>query len=231
MDFLVCVHDVTPAFASEIDAILVALRPRLGRRIHLGVVPNWHGRFPLAGASAFAAALARGGGEVLLHGYQQRAAPGGGWASRVTGGADALTHPAPAEAIARIRRGCGEIAAALGPPRGFIEPAWQIGAVPQDWLTASGLAYRIGCASLRFSSGVRRRLTTWNWDSSSREALHRLACWANRAHRWLGGGGLPCLAIHPADVRRGLLGESLCAIEALCDAGHRPALASELSAD
>ncbi len=228
MEFLVCVHDVSPAFAPEIGAILSGLRTRLGGRLHLGVVPNWHGRFPLGRAPAFAAALAASGGEILLHGYTQRAARRHGWASRSTGVADAFTYLTPAEAIARIRRGCREIGAALAPPRGFIVPAWQMGALRQDWLTSNGLVYRIGHASLRFSNGLQRRLMTWSWDYSSAETINRLAYWAGRAHRWLGGGGVPCLALHPADVRRGLLDDSLRAVDALLAAGHRPALASEL---
>jgi predicted deacetylase len=229
MEFLVCVHDVTPTFAAEIEAILAGLRGRIGRAVHLGVVPNWHGRAPLDASPAFLDLLRQSGGELLLHGYEHRAAGGGGWASPLTGGADEFSRLAPAEAIARIRRGCREIAAALRPPRGFIVPAWQMGPVLQDWLTTNGLAYRIGYASLRFSTGMRCRLTTWNWDYSTREALNRLACWAGRAHRWLGAGGMPCLALHPADVRRGLLDESLRAVDALLAAGHQPALASQLA--
>lgn len=229
MEFLVCVHDMTPAFATEIEAILAGLRGRVGGAVHLGVVPNWHGRAPLAHSPAFLELLRQSGGELVLHGYAHRGADDGGWAAWVSGGADEFSRLAPAEAIARIRRGCREIAAVLRPPRGFIVPAWQTGPVLQDWLTTNGLAYRIGYASLRFSTGMRRRLTTWNWDYSTREALNRLACWANRAHRWLDAAGMPCLALHPADVRRGLLDESLRAIDALLAAGHRPTLASRLS--
>ena len=45
--FLVCIHDATPAYARETHVILRDLTPLLGRHLSVGVVPNWHGAWPL----------------------------------------------------------------------------------------------------------------------------------------------------------------------------------------
>jgi len=46
--FLVCVHDATPAYARETRAMVRDLAPVLGRRLSFGVVPDWHGQWPLS---------------------------------------------------------------------------------------------------------------------------------------------------------------------------------------
>ena len=45
--FVVCIHDATPAYARETRAMLRDLAPLLGRCVSLGVVPDWHGQWPL----------------------------------------------------------------------------------------------------------------------------------------------------------------------------------------
>ena len=46
--FHFCIHDATPAYARETERMLRDLAPLLGRRLSLGVVPNWQGQWPLA---------------------------------------------------------------------------------------------------------------------------------------------------------------------------------------
>ena len=45
---LVCIHDAAPPFARETEAMIRDLTPLVGRRLAVGVVPDWHGQWPLA---------------------------------------------------------------------------------------------------------------------------------------------------------------------------------------
>ena len=45
--FLVCIHDATPAYTRETEGMIRDLTHILGRRFSFGVVPNWHGAWPL----------------------------------------------------------------------------------------------------------------------------------------------------------------------------------------
>ncbi len=76
--FLVCLHDATPAFARETSQILRDLAPLVGRRLSIGVVPDWHGGWPLASHRAYCRLIRESVGELLLHGYLHRRLRGWG---------------------------------------------------------------------------------------------------------------------------------------------------------
>lgn len=67
--FLVCIHDATPAHARETALMIKDLAPLIGRRLSFGVVPNWHGEWPLAANGAYCSKIAESSDELLLHGY------------------------------------------------------------------------------------------------------------------------------------------------------------------
>ena len=67
--FLVCVHDATPAYARETRVMIRDLAPVPGRRLSFGVVPNWHGEWPLGGAARVLPAAPDASEELLLHGW------------------------------------------------------------------------------------------------------------------------------------------------------------------
>ena len=67
--FLVCIHDATPAYARETRVMIRDLAPLLGRRLSFGVVPNWHGEWPLAAHPDYCRLVREGSEELLLHGY------------------------------------------------------------------------------------------------------------------------------------------------------------------
>ena len=66
---LVCIHDATPAYAAETRSILRDLSPLLGRRLSLGVVPNWHGLWHLTAYPEYCRLVRESADELLLHGY------------------------------------------------------------------------------------------------------------------------------------------------------------------
>src|SRR5262245_46397406 len=71
--FLVCIHDATPAYTHETRVMIRDLAPILGRRLSFGVVPNWHGEWPLAAHPDYCRLVREGSEELLLHGcFHQR---------------------------------------------------------------------------------------------------------------------------------------------------------------
>jgi len=72
---LASIHDVSPRFEGEVDRLLEMLRPFVGARIAMLVVPNHWGDAPVVPGSAFAARLrawSNGGCEIFLHGFFHR---------------------------------------------------------------------------------------------------------------------------------------------------------------
>ena len=70
--FLVCIHDATPAYARETQVMIRDLAPLLGRRLSFGVVPNWHGEWPLLAHPDYCRLVQESSEELLLHGYFHR---------------------------------------------------------------------------------------------------------------------------------------------------------------
>ncbi|MFI5236231.1 MAG: DUF2334 domain-containing protein, partial [Gemmatimonadales bacterium] len=70
MTLLISIHDVTPAFQAEVEA-LEAMCTAIGVAPALLVVPDWHGQWPLERHPAFVRWLrerADAGAEIILHG-------------------------------------------------------------------------------------------------------------------------------------------------------------------
>ncbi|MFT5686551.1 MAG: peptidoglycan/xylan/chitin deacetylase (PgdA/CDA1 family) [Myxococcota bacterium] len=130
MHFNVCVHDVHPGFAPQLQALFAALRQRLGSVWSAGVVP-------LPGGQAWTSRglLAEpGGAEVLLHGCTHRRrsrSPIARW----LGGADELVGLTTEQAAARIAQGASALTALTGEvPRGFLPPgAWNGRGTQRTW--------------------------------------------------------------------------------------------------
>ena len=134
---LASVHDVSPRFESQVERLIELLRPHLGERIALLVVPNHWGDAPIVPRSPFAARL-RGWGEkgfeIFLHGFFHR-----DLASHVrvadrlranfmTAGEGEFLGLDRADAAARIHDGRSLLEDITGRPiAGFVAPAWLYG--------------------------------------------------------------------------------------------------------
>src|SRR5690348_7792054 len=69
------IHDVSPRFESQVDALLERVRPHVGSKIALLVVPNHWNQAPIVAGSPFASRLrswADEGMEIFLHGFFHR---------------------------------------------------------------------------------------------------------------------------------------------------------------
>ena len=219
--FLVCIHDATPAYARETERMIRDLAPVLGRRLSFGVVPDWHGAWPLAAHPDYSRLIADSSEEILLHGYFHRRQRGSGPATWLTAGNDEMNGLDREETRGTIERGQRALTDVFGQPaRGFLAPAWQRGHVRLDSGTTSGLEHVMGFFSLQSRTGRRVPLATWTWDCGR---------WGWLGHVGHGLGSLrhsrnrvPVLAIHPRDLDRGFWPAILRLTRKLIDRGFEP---------
>jgi hypothetical protein len=225
--FLVCIHDASPAFTRETRALLGELAPLVGRSISFGVVPDWHGEWPLSAHPDFCRLIRESSDELLLHGYHHRRARGGGPVTWLTGGADEMNGLGPVETACVLERGQRVFAAAFGgPARGFVAPGWQRGLVRPEEGSAPPLDHLLGFFSLE-GDGRRIPLATWSWHCGR---------WAWLGHVGHGVGRLlgtldrcvPSLALHPLDREMGFWPRILGLVRELLDAGYEPTTPARL---
>src|SRR5918994_4127444 len=95
--FLICIHDATPAYARETRLMIRDLAPLVGRRLSFGVVPDWHGAWPLAANPDYCRLVQEASEELLLHGYFHTPQRGSGPVTWLAGGSDELNGLDPAE--------------------------------------------------------------------------------------------------------------------------------------
>src|SRR5262245_47565719 len=119
--FLVCVHDATPAFARETWRIIRDLSPRLEHRFALGVVPNWHGEWPLDKHGDFCRMVRGAADELMLHGFFHHRPRGAGPVTLLAGRCDEMNGLSLEETERTIDEGQRVFAAVFGEPaRGFL---------------------------------------------------------------------------------------------------------------
>lgn len=226
--FLVCLHDVTPAYDVETRRILRDLAPLVGRRLSLGVVPDWSGEWPLAAHPAYCELVGNAAEELLLHGYHHRRARGWGPVTLLAERSDEMNGLDRDETRDALARGQRVLRAAFGQPaRGFLAPAWQLGHARRASTPDIGLQHHLGFFALESATGRRLPLATWSWDCGR---------WGWLGHIGHGVGGLlhaadrgvPTLAIHPRDLARGFWPTILRLTRGLLDAGYEPTTPTRL---
>lgn len=227
--FLVCIHDATPAYARETEVMLRDLSPLIGRRLSLGVVPNWQNSWPLSAHAEYCAMVRERSEELLLHGYFHQRQLGSGLVSWLAEGTDEMNGLAGEATRQLIEMGQHDFSKAFGQTaRGFLAPAWQQGhvrAIATDESLA--LAYVLGFFSIEPRAGQRIPLATFTWDCGRYGALghvgHSIGWLRHAMHR-----GVPTLAIHPRDLQRGYWPKIIGLIQTLLATGHEPTTPSEL---
>lgn len=227
--FLVSIHDATPAYAHETRAMIGDLAPLVGRRMSFGVVPNWHGEWPLTEHPDFCRLVQEDSEELLLHGYLHQRQRGWGPTTLLAENSDEMNGLNPAETRATLERGQGLFTDVFGEPaRGFLAPAWQRGHVRLEiGRNPPGLDHVLGFFSLESNTGRTVPLATWTWDCGR---------WGWLGHLGHGIGGLlqsldlgvPTLAIHPRDAGRGFWPKILRLIRELLERGYEPGTLREL---
>jgi predicted deacetylase len=216
----VSIHDVSPAWAEEVELALEMCHA-VGARPALLVVPNFHGNAPLEEAPAFCARLRElqaTGHEIYLHGFFHRssAAPTNGasklerarwlFAQRVVSGGEAeMSDVGRTEAASRLDRGERALEGAGLRIDGFVPPAWSMApwllpmlaardyAFTEDHVHVYAPAQRRSRASVVLNYASRSPSRLFSTVAYCRLAKHARALFPAR------------IAIHPADMRFALL--------------------------
>jgi hypothetical protein len=199
---LASIHDVSPRFESEVDALLDLLAPHVGLRVAMLVVPNHWGDAPLVPASPFAARLrcwSDQGVEMFLHGYFHRdQSVHGGAADRLrarmmTAGEGEFLGLSRAEAAARIADGRALVEDVIGRSiDGFVAPAW---------LYSDGARAALGDCAIPLAED---HLRVWSPPSGTQLARGPVITWASRTRARLASSLLAAAALRraPLDVLR-----------------------------
>jgi hypothetical protein len=226
--FLVCIHDATPAHAGETRTMIGELAPLIGPRLSFGVVPDWHGEWPLTAHPDYCRLLRESSEDLLLHGYFHRRRRGSGPVTLLADGCDEMNGLDAEETREMIERGQRMFAEAFGQrARGFVAPAWQRGQVRLRSGHVLGVDHVLGFFSLRSQTGRTVPLATWTWDCGRWPWLGHVGHGLGRLLQSL-DGRVPTLAIHPRDLERGYWPRIIQVIEALVRTGHEPVSAARL---
>ena len=218
----VSIHDVSPAWSSEVEAAL-ALCHRVHIRPALLVVPNFHSRAPLLDDARFCARLRElqaDDHEVYLHGFFHRsrerydgaapplAARRLAWlfAQRVVSGGEAeMSDVSAEEGCSRIEEGERVLRQAGLRVDGFVAPAWSMPSWLLPLLGARGFRFTEDHLRVYDPAGGRARASVvLNWASRSPARLLSTVAWCRVAKH--ARALYPArIAIHPADMRHRLL--------------------------
>ena len=219
---LASIHDVSPRFESQVEALCERLDRHLGgSRFAMLVVPDHWDSAPLARSPAFRAKLrswADGGVEMFLHGWNHRDdRHHRTWftslkARHMTAREGEFLGLDAAEAERRMREGRMVVEDVIGRPvSGFIAPAWLYGPGAREalkqltfplaedhlrvWRPADGRTLALGPVVTWASRNSRRRLSSVAFAAVARHALS-----ASPVVR---------LAVHPGDTAHPFLLQSI----------------------
>jgi uncharacterized protein len=195
---LTSIHDVSPRFESEIDRLLDQLRPHVGQRLTMLIVPNHWGDAPIVRGSPFAGRLrawAESGVEMFLHGFthlddSRHASAGTRLKARLmTANEGEFLGLSESAAAARILEGRSLVEEVIGRPLdGFVAPAWLYGPGAMEALARSPLPI------------VEDRWRVWQPATGKTLAKGPVITWASRTRLRLVSSLLAAAALRHAPV-------------------------------
>jgi predicted deacetylase len=240
---LASIHDVSPRFEREIDALAEIVSRRLGGGAPFAmlVVPDHWGTSALAGNTAFAARLREWsdrGVEMFVHGWFHRdTAEHSGAAAfkarHMTAGEGEFLGLSEPEASQRMADGKALVEDIIGrPAAGFIAPAWLYGECAMAALRRSGFAL------------AEDHMRVWRAADDTRIAHGPVITWASRSTMRtassllvasLGRHALRPLqtvrvAVHPGDMTKPSIVRSIDATLGTLVKSHQPSRYADLIA-
>jgi len=237
---LASIHDVSPRFEGEVDRLLDMLRPHVGDRIAMLVVPNHWGDAPIIPRSTFAKRLrawADTGTEIFLHGYFHRdQTRHAGTADRlrarlITAGEGEFLGLSREDASARIVEGRALLEDVIGRRiDGFVAPAWLYGNGAIEALRDCGIPI------------AEDHFRVWSPRTGMELARGPVITWASRTRFRLASSLAAAAAlrraplqvlrvgVHPPDCRHPLLVRSIETTMTVARFRRRPAAYAELAA-
>lgn len=215
----VSIHDVSPAWTSEVELALEYC-DAIGVKPALLVVPNFHGEWPLLEHPEFCARLRdlqASGHEIFLHGFYHAAGMGtrGGsaapglsrwFAQRIVSKGEAeFSDVSRDEAVRRLEDGERVLREAGLTIDGFIAPAWSMPAWVHPLLAERGYTFSEDHLKIYDPRGHRARSSVvLNYASRTPMRLLSSVAYCRLAKH--ARAVMPArVAIHPADMRYALL--------------------------
>jgi hypothetical protein len=208
---VVSLHDVSPATRAACEAIVEELRALGVGACSLLVIPDHHRRGHFLKDARFCEwlrELANAGHEAVMHGYFHRRARRDGESTlqklttRVYTSDEGefydLDRTTARELVARAQADFAQLGLA---PRGFIAPAWLLGAEAAEALRELGIAYTTRLAAvfdLRSGATHRSQSLVWSVRSAWRRAVS--LAWNAQLFRQLAANPLMRISIHPVDL-------------------------------
>lgn len=207
---LASIHDVSPRFDREVERLIAVLRPHVGERIAMLVVPNHWGDAPIVPGSPFATKLRRwaeAGFEMFLHGYYHRDDATHAGANRLrarwmTAGEGEFLGLSRSQAADRIRQGRALIEDVTGRSiAGFVAPAWLYGPEALDALSDCSIPI------------AESHWRVWSPASGAELAKGPVITWASRSRARLASSLAAAavlrrspahvlrVGVHPPDIR------------------------------
>jgi predicted deacetylase len=207
---VVSVHDVAPATRARVEEIVADLAHHGVAVCSLLVIPNYHHRGCFTEDSAFVRwlqDLETKGHEIVIHGYfHERPSRGGEtpaerfFTQLYTKGEGEFYDLDYEEALRRISRAREEFAGAGLTPRGFIAPAWLLGAAAARAAADAEMEYTTrltGVRDLRSGEDFHARTLAYSVRSGWRRTAS--LAWNTALANHLAGAPLARVSIHPPD--------------------------------
>ena len=208
---VVSIHDVSPRTRPACDRILAEVGALGVRETSLLVIPDHHHRGHFLKDAAFCAWLggrARCGHETVMHGYfhqrtsHDRETPVAKVTTRFYTAGEGEFYDIDREAARSLVLRAREDFRGIGlDPRGFIAPAWLLGAEAEAALRDLGVEYttRLGSVlDLRSGTAHRSQSLVWSVRSAWRRQTSRV--WNAFLFKQLAASPLLRIAIHPVDL-------------------------------
>ncbi len=218
MSVLLTIHDVTPAWAPQVQALWDLCRER-GATPGLLVVPNWHGTWPLHEAPDYVQWVrdrVSEGAEIFLHGERHdEIGLTRSWrdAQRAFGRTNregeflSLDHDA---AFARIGRGLALFESLQLSPIGFVPPAWLCREGAHTAAATHGLSVLEDDAAVYLlQTGATLESPVLRW--SGRTDFRARGSAVQAAWRWRTQHDAPHfrIALHPMDLEHAITRRSV----------------------
>jgi len=224
---LIAIHDFAPVFLRELNEIIERLYPLIGRHLSAAVVPCWRGSSE-GNATDEYRSLLDAVEERLLHGWTHQSQFPYHPISLLTGEADEMRGLDCQTILQRIEAGQAAFTELTNQPAlGFVPPAWQLPIGSMD-LVSLRFVVRFGTIESCQKPACVRRLATWSWDWGRLRWLSRGGEILGQTQKLCHPSAIPCVVIHPVDLRRGYLSHAEQLIRKLLDRGYVPTTATQL---
>ncbi|MBM4074375.1 MAG: hypothetical protein FJ267_01870 [Planctomycetes bacterium] len=225
--FFVIAHDVASPFVSEIHEIVECVRPVIDSGFMAAVVPRWHGG-PKNESSTDFRRLVSCFDECLLHGWTHQSRSWLSPVSLLTNRADEFRGLDRTSIEHRLEMAQNDFRDFFGYcAEGLVPPAWQL-PTPSFGLRQFRYVMRFRVIEDCRDVNQRQRIATWSWDWGRVRWPAFTGEFIAKYLEKIEPTAIPCVVIHPQDVKRGYMPRIRALIERLIEDGFTPTTVSQI---